>query len=343
MEIAYIVSPNYDYLAASIIEGLHELGHQVFTSEKSNYGQYLSSGNFRKKAAQCDLLLIGSGSYTDYSPLKSIKHEKVIYIDGSDYPSITTNFDYPVNLIFKREYLSTDRTLFSNSVYPLPFAAEKRYFNTGNATKSIPVSFVSAMSNYMRRSAREALIANFGNKAFVGSTGERAYNGIAGYPINTPKYSRILSESHISVSIPGMGWDCARYWEIIAHRSCLVTQRLDIEIPNAFTEGEHYFGFSTIAELINQVNYLMDNTALAKEMADNAFKHLIGFHTSARRAAYLLETIEREYVHGKQVKLDIFGVTRSKFYYAQNFALVKAFKKMQSHPLGKMLKLKGRE
>lgn len=70
MTISYVIPPNYDFLAATIIEGLIENGHVVYTSENANYGNYINRNSFINFANTSDLLLIHSGTYCDYSILK---------------------------------------------------------------------------------------------------------------------------------------------------------------------------------------------------------------------------------------------------------------------------------
>ena len=70
MNIAILNTPVYDYLTASLIEGLNELGHDVRTSEKSNYGNYLCKNEFIKFANNADIFIIGSNNYIKYEYLK---------------------------------------------------------------------------------------------------------------------------------------------------------------------------------------------------------------------------------------------------------------------------------
>lgn len=338
MIVAYIVSPNYDYLAASIIEGLKDLGHTVYTSEKSNYGNYLPRLAFCKKANSCDLLIIGSGKFTDYSYLKTISHSKSIYIDGSDYPNLEPYPSFPINMIFKRELLKSDIQASSLQIFPLPFAAENRYFEKSNLTRTIPVSFICSMSNYMRRSVKQVLLSNFEN-ACVGSTGERAYNGVSGTAVNTNKYSNILNRSIVSVNVAGKGWDCARYWEIIAHKACLVTQRLDINIPNSFVEGQHYLAFSDMDELKDNISIVLNNKTLAHQLTNEAFEHLCLFHTSKKRAEYLLNTIDKHYTSGKVISFEGSTNLKTRFYYSSNWSLFKTLKALEPIlPIATLLK-----
>jgi hypothetical protein len=321
MNIAYITPPNYDFLCSTLIEGLTEIGHKVFTSTNSNYGIYLNRNHFIDTANKAEILIIGSGSYIDYSILKKIKHNKVIYVDGSDYLNFEKQLDYPINLVFKREIL-LNHTI--NLVFPLPFAAENRYFKNYNLEKNI-ISFVSTMSNYFRRSAKMAILNNFTDNIFVGTTGERSYNGISGIPSSTPIYNKLIAESIASINIPGKGWDCARYWEIISNKTCLITQRLSIQIPNNFIENVHYLGFSTIEELIEKISYIRSNPNLGLEMGIRAYNHLVDFHTTKKRAEYFLNIINKHYENNIFVNFEKVEKIQSRLFYIKKQFSYKMF------------------
>jgi len=292
MFIYYIIPSNYDFLAASIIEGLLDLGHIVYTSENANYGMYLNRKTFIKNAHNGDLLLIHSGSYCDYSILKSISHKKVVYIDGSDFPWIENLLDYPIHLVFKRELMSNENL----NIYPLPFAVENRYFNQLETPKT-RITFISTLNNYYRRSIHKYLLNLNINKdiLFIGTTGERSYTGISGIPSPTPKYYQLLSESIASINFPGKGWDCARFWEIIASKTCLISPSIEIDFPLPFIENIHYLKFTSLKELGVHVLWCIENPEKAAEIANNAFLHMLKYHTTKKRATYLLQTIDEKY------------------------------------------------
>lgn len=295
MNISFVVPPNYDFLIATLIEGLIDLGHNIVTSENSNYGHFLKRREFVNFSNKADLLVISSGSYCDYSILKYIKNDRVVFVDGSDFPSLDNLLEYSINLVFKRELLYQS----SRFIYPLPFAAEKRYFNDFNNIRNI-VSFISTHNNYYRRSIynfiknTRADIKNI----FMGGTGERSYNGISGLPSPTPKYYTLLNRSIASINFPGKGWDCARYWEIIANKSCLITPKIEIIIPNQFVDGIHYLSFSTLSELNEKIQYCLENPDSAMEMANRAYDHLLKYHTTKERAKYFLDVIDSRLVIG---------------------------------------------
>ncbi len=295
MKISYINPPVFDYLSSTLIEGLKDLGHEVISLNESNYGSKIARKKFIKATNSSDLLIIGSGAFICYNILKDIFHDKVVYIDGSDYPEIYLPNGIKINLVFKRELLRISDFAENKLIFPLPFGAEKRYFQESKLNKDIDVSFISSLNNYMRRSAHQALSKKFKGRSYIEGTGERAYDGIAKKPLPTPNYYNLLQRSFTSINIPGYGWDCARYWEIIANRTCLITQRLEIKIPYPFIENEHFLAFSNIEEMVEKIDFALSRRNLIKEIVENAYDHLVQHHTATRRAEYLLEQINLNY------------------------------------------------
>lgn len=294
MKIAYLNTPVYDYLTATIIEGLKDLGHDVCTSENSNYGRFLEKYDFINYANNADIFIIGSNSYIKYEYLKHINHQKTILIDGSDSSFLNLNTKYPVNLIFKREYL---KYCYKNEdlIFPLPFAAEKRYFKDKNLVKDIGVSFLATTNNFLRESIKNLLVNNYNQISLTDHTKEISYSSLYGFPQENPQYFNILQRSKIVVNIPGYGWDCGRYWEAISNKSLILTYKIDIDIPNPFEEEKHIFSFGNLNEFIEKIEFCLNNPLIVQKMSDRAFEHLLNFHTTKKRAEYFLETINLNY------------------------------------------------
>ena len=294
MNISYLNTPAYDYLTATIIEGLKELGHTVFTSEKSNYGNYLSKNSFINKANKSDLFIIGSNRLVKYDYLKYIKNNKTVFIDGSDSSYLNLNFSYPVNLVFKRELLN-GLNFKDSSIFPLPFAAEKRYFKMKKEEKDIDISFLAANNNFLRESIKNVLNNKFKNNSVTQHTGEISYSSSFGLPHQNPVYFDVLSRSKVVINIPGLGWDCGRYWEAIANKALVLTYKLELEIPNPFQENLHILSFNDINQFIEKAEYCLCNPKVVQNMSEEAFLHLEQFHTTKKRAEYFLNTIEENY------------------------------------------------
>lgn len=297
MNIAYLNSPAYDYLTATLIEGLSELGHKVYTSENSNYGIALPKKRFIEMANVADLFLIGSNRNVRYHYLKFISNVKSIFVDGSDSSFLEMNFKFPVNLIFKREYLN-GLNLQKSLIFPLPFAAEKRYFNRGIKKKDIDISFLAANNNFLRDSIKNILDNKFQGYSFTEHTGEISYSSSSGLPHENPVYFDVLQRSKIVINVPGRGWDCGRFWEAISNKALVLTYKLEIEVPDPFVENSHILNFNSLEQLEERIKFCFDNPALIMRMSEEAYNHLVLFHTTCKRAEYFLKTIDLNYRPG---------------------------------------------
>ncbi|MDR1997307.1 MAG: hypothetical protein LBQ83_03185 [Candidatus Margulisbacteria bacterium] len=136
MKIVYLNTPIYDYLTATLIEGLTQNGNEVYCAENSNYGVSFPEKELLKQAENADIIIIGSNQGVKYNLLDKIINPQKVYVDGSDF-QILENPEISARLIFKREYNS--RLYGPNkTVYPLPFGAEKRFSGGGGGVVPLP-------------------------------------------------------------------------------------------------------------------------------------------------------------------------------------------------------------
>jgi len=288
MKILYINTNRYDYLTSSLTEGLNDAGHEVFCSEKANYGKQIPLEHLQEYGENADLIIIGSDLAKSYL-VQNIQNPNKVFVDGSDYQFLNVPSNIRFKAVFKREL---NKLHSQENIYPLPFASEKRYFPAQYPPKDILVSFLANVhTNTFRYSILERLKRIRRNGIVVGSTGERSYNPAAPAPEfqPTPKYHNLIARSLISVNVVGAGWDCARYWEILAARSMLFTQKLDIQIPFPFQDGVNCVEFETFAEFEDKLEYYMNNPDKAIEIIQKAWVHLCKYHTTKARAEYFIE------------------------------------------------------
>lgn len=101
---------------------------------------------------------------------------------------------------------------------------------------------------------------------------------------------RLLRRSKIGLSIRGAGFDTVRYWEIVASRILLISEKPFIHIPNNFEHGKQaIFCRSDLSDLLDLVRiYLRDNAA-RKAMAEAGYQHLLKHHTCDQRARQFLD------------------------------------------------------
>jgi SAM-dependent methyltransferase len=292
MKIVFINTPIYDYLTATLIEGLTEIGQEVVCSEASNYGRALPDAELVQVAEQADLIVIGSNVGVRHHLMQSVVNPRKVFIDGSDFAGLGVPTAIRFKAVFKRELCRKTLGGPPSGVHPLPFAAEKRYFMATQPKKDILVSFIANMDTNPLRNSIHVRLQNMQNPAVVsGSTNERAYNpGSARQaPVDTPVYRQLLGRSMISVNVPGAGYDCARYWEILAARAMLMTYEPDILIPDGFTDGVDCATFASLDEFDSKLKFYTANPERAVRIAENGTLRLMQHHTTARRAYYFLE------------------------------------------------------
>jgi hypothetical protein len=300
MKIVYINAKIYDFTTATLIEGLKSLGHTVLCSETSNYGVSVAAEILKAEAPSADLLVLGSNLGVNLDLFAQLRNERAVYVDGSDQQSIAMPSNVAVKAIFKRELNRAAQLDPQAPVFALPFAAEERYFPSTPPRKDVALSFLANMNTNPLRYSIHQRIGRLSHPAPImsGSTGESSYNGANGNPLSTPRYREILLRSRIAVNVPGAGYDCARYWEILAAGAMLMSWEPDIVIPEAFTDGVDCVTFRSLEEFEDKARYYLDHLDLVDAIAQRGSERLRKHHTSAARAQYFLRhalsAIERD-------------------------------------------------
>jgi len=300
LSVACLIPPHYDYLCSTVIEGLNELGHRCLALEASNYAIQVSNVYFNNFIKESDIVLVFSGNLVDTSPLKYVNKRSIIaFVDGTDLPEVATMPPIEFNLIFKRELLAGTKKLLGDRIVGLQFGIEKRYLSGVKKNKSIKLSFVGSMSNFLRSTVHQELLSIDDPEIFSGGTGEIAYDGINGYAKDTPKYFSILQNSLASVDVPGRGWDCGRTWEIIGSGAALIKYRSPLISQIGLIEEEHYFGFSNLDELHSLWIKLSSGSPKFLNVAEHCLEFSLNNHTTKARAQQLLDALISTDLHNK--------------------------------------------
>jgi hypothetical protein len=290
VKIIYINARIYDFTSATLIEGLRNLGHSLLCSEASNYGGAVAPDTLIAEAPSADLVVLGSNLGANVGLFAQLRSERKVYVDGSDQQSVALPQNVDVKAIFKRELNRVVQLEQDAPIFPLPFAAEDRYFSAAPPNKDIALSFLANMNTNPLRHSIHQRIGRLRHPAPIvsGSTGESSYNGVNGNPLSTPRYRDILLRSRIGVNVPGAGYDCARYWEILAAGALLMTWEPDIVIPEAFSDGIDCVTFGGLAEFDDKVRYYLDRPDLVDAIARRGVERLLQHHTTRARAHYFL-------------------------------------------------------
>jgi hypothetical protein len=204
-------------------------------------------------------------------------------------------------------------------IHPLPFSVTEVPVHSPVTTqRAVDISFAGRASHRKRVRAvnllRRSADIRFEGGVYVDSGDRRSKLGDSwfdvvkaklrrdpqvpmserGCRLDAEEYRALLHRSKMALSIRGGGFDTLRYWEIVASKTLLVSEPPDIVIPNNFEHGVHaMFCRSDLRDLPALVRSLRDDDAARGRMVNAAFEHLTAFHTSERRASYLLDTCRK--------------------------------------------------
>jgi hypothetical protein len=158
-----------------------------------------------------------------------------------------------------------------------------------NKNKSIDISFIASMTSSYRLDLYKFLVKYVKKrklKADIRIVGKFGKDWI---PHN--EYQTIVSNSKLSISAQGTGFDTYRYWEIPFYGSTLVSQKPFIFIENNFVDGESAIFFSNFKELERKLDYYLLKD-LWEDVCRKGREHFLKYHTHIHRAIKILETIE---------------------------------------------------
>lgn len=200
---------------------------------------------------------------------------KVAAIDGEDDTEIRQDVLNRAGLYFKREYLKTRS--YPAKIRPLPFAAIPESVLENVPLREPPVFYLAHDTHPDRRWV-DAALSSIGFMPFKGRFEKADYN-------------RCLMGSLVGISARGGGWDTYRYWETPYFGAMLLSQRLEIAIPNDFKEGIEAVYFSGPDELKAKVREALADRSKAKRIAEAGKKACWERHLSIHRAKTVLEAL----------------------------------------------------
>ena len=263
-----------DYLANTVLDGLIDLQNEkkdldiIFTK---NYPSPFDLNKYEKndedfivQAKQSDIIILTWGkNSTNFILAEKINEwQKTVFIDGSELGknnrlnseitdqvlngtysgigAINTPMLLKCKLYFRRE------KPYIKGITPFPFGIETRYrkyFKTG-IKRDIDFTCVFGQDEYpiLRRQVKEYTEKFSKENGFKCHT--KRTSGF-NFDDNSKKAGRddfyeILSRTKIGISVGGGGYDTARFWEILANGSLLLTEKIDIYHENEIKEKLNY-------------------------------------------------------------------------------------------------------
>jgi len=212
----------------------------------------------------------------------------LVVIDGEDVPAPIPIGPYAV---CRRE---TDGTDFS---IPLPMAMPEEIMKWIKAfdgvAKTHSVGFLGGIENLKGERAYflDALKRRYGNglfKSYIQEEGNRNPSG----QVSRNDYYGYLQGCRIVLNLKGAGCDTFRFWENAACNAVHVSQRMQLLIPNDFIEKRHLFRFADGAELFETIDGILDGAVDEERIIAASREHLAMYHTTEKRAAYLLDRLK---------------------------------------------------
>ena len=193
---------------------------------------------------------------------------------------------------FKRLVMSED--LERSKIVPCYIGAIHSYFTvdenyTNIKTNDIYCSF-GGNAGHITTGLRPE-VYNYLNKVFEEQKLFPNVKTIIGQRFETQDYFRTIKESYISISAWGAGNCCRRMWEIMANEACCFVQEPFIIYPNKFVDGESCVYYSSIDELIEKLNYYLNNKEKCIKIGKNSHNHIKRYHTGKQRVKYMLNVM----------------------------------------------------
>lgn len=297
--LVLIIPKYFDFMAYCLIDGLSTIGVDLAFSESSNGGQKTPLPELERLIANGSTVVVfGSTFLSIPTELRALIFKKLVLVDGGDSSGseflrgVTQLLRLP-DFYFKRELLLREN---SSGVYPIQFGATQRDMMrfSGVQEKKYFLSFCSNRQTNPLRGTAEALLKSLNDYRFyANNTGECAYSVSTprDLPSDTPLYDEVVRRSLSSLSIPGAGYDCQRYWEIPAAKSALVSWEHDLVIPNDLIDGLECIKFHSMRDLEPIALDIKRNPLRYLDIANAGYYKIIGCHQSVHRAAYFMNVI----------------------------------------------------
>jgi len=322
MKILFIGTNRHDYLQDLTYSGLTKiLGKQNVVEFQPNMRYHFPLKSYPKNLGynNIDLHFISNLFFRSFdcvvvsaakpkcfeayeSMLPKLKPSvKTVFIDGGDFPAVGGDFtrlnqteiyervtaQRPFDFIFKREYLKDQ--VYDRNVHPLPFSINAgKYSSIPGKPFKYDVGFWAVESHPIRTQVLDYLQDRFDCKA-NGTARDQAFKN---YKRKGRFYFEELKRSRISLNFRGTGWDTLRYWELLGLKCFMISQRLDIVIPDDFTEGsEIIYCENDLSNLEDLCSYYLKNEKAREKIATKAYEKALKYHTDEVRAKYILKNI----------------------------------------------------
>ncbi|MCC6797233.1 MAG: glycosyltransferase family 1 protein [Candidatus Hydrogenedentes bacterium] len=241
-----------------------------------------------------DVVIYGDvEGFIDEQSMKAIRaaagETPIVLFDAQDDPleqweKVDAYIDGGLRMHFKREMLSCWD--YGGRTVPMPFAyADFRVPASLGTARTTPLFWAGHRQFALRRLYLEQIEAKFGFDL------RKSYK--------QEEYAAALSNSRIGLNIFGFGYDTVRYWEIPAHGAMLLAERMPIDIPHNFVDGETAVFFDDLGDLEEKLAYYAGHLEESAAIAARGQKHFLKYHTASARARQMLGWMQSRLFEGE--------------------------------------------
>jgi hypothetical protein len=326
MKILFLNSNKFDYLQDIVYSGLVKtLGFSNVLSVPFNKSYYFNFKEYPKNLGfnngglfqnlinrltkfDFDVVIVGSTKKLPFDLYNKILLKipyscPVVFLDGGDFSEIggdLTRLGYPelydatvmkrpFDLIFKREMFKNQD--YAENVYPCPFAFNLDRIRNVKAVseKKYDVAFWAGESHEDRKKSFDLLKGKYDCDQNGTSKGQT----LKSYDRKGDFYFEEVKRCKITINVRGNGWDTLRFWEIPALGSFMLSQELDIIIPNDFKDGLNISYFAKdFSNFYEKIDYFLENEIEREKISKAGYNHLVKYHTDIVRAQYIIDKIK---------------------------------------------------
>ena len=237
-------------------------------------------------------------TFLDLKPEIAAAGIPVVVHDGEDYTAMNLKFltETRAAVYLKRECQKGSQQpikIADTHVLAFPFSSPiQPTSDVPNATHFDQRRYDVAMLFGATNIIRDQLVNTFrehyrGNLYAAINSEQDAPQGLQAWP----NYVATMQDAKLVVAAAGYGEDTVRYWEAPAF-SAMLTQDVNLLIPNPFVHGETCLMFNTPMEAVA----LAQSTPVERlqEIYENGWYHLMAYHTNRARIKYLMEYMSEE-------------------------------------------------
>lgn len=98
--------------------------------------------------------------------------------------------------------------------------------------------------------------------------------------VHSSAYLAWLNKHRASISFPGAGFDTARFWEILASGSLLISKRISLDLPVPLRDGVEYVGYDSLAELNVAIDFALGDSPEVNAIRRRGYRTAIDSYSS---------------------------------------------------------------